>query len=50
MLSDLVKYAKEKPGNEENIEVLNLSVEFVNKSKPIEEPIGKTEKEVKDEA
>jgi hypothetical protein len=50
MLSDLVKYAKEKPGNEENLEMLNLATEFVNANKPVEEPIDKTEKEANDEA
>lgn len=49
MLSDLVKYAKEIPGNEENLEMLNLANEFVVATKP-EEVVEKDEKEVKDEA
>jgi len=50
MLSDLVKYAKEKPGREENVDMLNLASGFVNETKPKEEPIVQVEKEVKDEA
>ena len=50
MLSDLVKYAKEKPGHEENLEMLNIATDFVNATKPEEEEIEKIEKEGKDEA
>jgi hypothetical protein len=50
MLSDLVKYAKEKPGREENIEMLDLATVFVNESKPADEPIDNKEKEEGNEA
>jgi hypothetical protein len=53
MLSDLVKYAKEKPGDEENLEMLNLAIEFVNATKPAEKTIESIEKvkhETEDEA
>ena len=49
MLADLVKYAKEKPGQEENMEMLNLAIAFVNATKPMEEELEKVEKEVGDE-
>jgi len=50
MLSDLVKYAKEKPGNDENLEMLNLAIEFVNVTKPVEEKVEKVKQEQEDEA
>ena len=53
MLSDLVKYAKEKPGDAENLEMLNIAIEFVNTTKPAEEKIESVEKvkqETEDEA
>ena len=50
MLSDLVKYAKEKPGDAENLEMLNLALEFVNETKPIEEKVEKVKIETQDEA
>ena len=50
MLSDLVKYAKEKPGDDENIEMLNLALEFVNATKPVEEKVEKVKQETEDEA
>jgi len=45
MLSDLVKFAKEKPLGEENKEILALAYEFVNATKPAQ----LTEKEVEKE-
>jgi hypothetical protein len=53
MLSDLVKYAKEKPGDSENLEILNLAFEFVNATKPAEKSIESVEnvkQEAEDEA
>lgn len=50
MLSDLVKYAKEKPGDAENLEMINLALEFVNTTKPVEEKVEKVKPETKDEA
>ena len=50
MLSDLVKYAKEKPGDAENMEMLNLALEFVNATKPIEEKVEEVKQETEDEA
>ena len=43
MLADLVKFAKERPGDDENIEMLNLSEEFVKSTKPME---SETEKSI----
>lgn len=49
ILSDLVKYAKEKPSTEDNKDMMSLAIEFVNKTKPM--LIEQTEKEeVIDEA
>ena len=50
MLSDLVKYAKEKPGDAENLEMLNLALEFVNATKPAEEKVEKVKLKTEDEA
>ena len=49
VLSDLVKYAKEKPTTEDNKDMMTLAIEFVNKTKPM--VIEQNEKEeVKGEA
>ncbi len=49
MLSDLVKYAKEKPGDAENLEILNLAIEFVNATKPVD-VVDEVKKKVENEA
>lgn len=49
VLSDLVKYAKEKPTSEDNKDMMLLAIEFIDKTKPI--AIEQNEKEeVKSEA
>jgi hypothetical protein len=49
LLSDLVKYAKEKPLAKENEEMLELALEFVQKTKVIQKVEPET-KELRDEA
>lgn len=49
LLSDLVKYAKEKPLASENEEVMTIALEFLSKTKPIEEKEN-VNKELGDEA
>lgn len=46
VLSDLVKYAKEKPTNEENKEMMFLAVEFINETKPEEIVENKVKEDV----
>lgn len=48
VLSDLVKYAKEKPLAEENEDMLALAIAFINKTKP--EELEEEKEEVKNEA
>lgn len=50
MLSDLVKYAKEKPGDAENKEMVALAIEFVNSTKPTEKIVEEVKKEIENEA
>lgn len=49
LLSDLVKYAKEKPLASENEGMMTLAIEFLKVTKPIEEKIS-DDKDVSDEA
>jgi hypothetical protein len=45
VLSDLVKYAKEKPTAEENAEIFKLATAFIHSTKPVEEPKKSVEEE-----
>ena len=49
MLTDLVKYAKERPEAEENINTLNLAINFVKANKPEDKPDDQNKKEAGNE-